>query len=491
MSFAEFTYPVMQAWDWWRLYESLGVQMQIGGSDQYGNIVFGANAVKNIRDNEPDPGLRMPGGPMNEPVGFTVPLLTDSAGAKFGKSAGNALWLDQYMTGAFDLYGYFMRRPDDEVEKLLKLFTFLPPEKIQALMEEQQADPPKRVAHHALALEVLSVVHGRQVAKETQTQHREMYGKNKTVRVSPASTSEDAPAGNGAGGDAQASQKNKAPVTLNNAPRIDMKLPESLIRGGRIARILHAVGLAGSVAEGQRLAVQQGAYIGGAPGQTASLNKGMDLGQLQFTPVALWFPQDTNNFLIDEKYLILRKGKHNVRIVEMVSDEEWEKSGLTYPGEQGKGMIRVLTKQIKKLEAELEAESGSLPGEAAAQPSAGASDKLSRDGQGEVPGNPTADAVGAGAEPSISFPEKKPPRMLELQERLARVKQELEKLHGREAAADKLASILPVPQETAFQPPPTKVLQRQKWVRRGNVRQGAEDEDWGWGRRSGGGERPF
>src|SRR3569833_2764045 len=103
MSFAEFTYPVMQAWDWWRLYESLGVQMQIGGSDQYGDI-------------EPEPGLRKPGGPMNEPVGFTVPLLTDSAGAKFGKSAGNALWLDQYMTGAFDLNGNFVRRPDDELE---------------------------------------------------------------------------------------------------------------------------------------------------------------------------------------------------------------------------------------------------------------------------------------------------------------------------------------------------------------------------------------
>ncbi len=137
MSFAEFTYPLMQAWDWWQLYRSQDIQMQIGGSDQYGNLVLGANAVRVIRESEPDPNLKLPSGLVHDPVGFTVPLLTDSSGAKFGKSAGNAMWLDKYMTNTFDLYGYFVRRPDDEVERLLKLFTFLPLADIQELMRNK------------------------------------------------------------------------------------------------------------------------------------------------------------------------------------------------------------------------------------------------------------------------------------------------------------------------------------------------------------------
>ena len=112
MSFAEFSYPLMQAWDWWRMFEERDIQMQIGGSDQFGNIVTGIDAIKIIRDSEPNAMQKLPEGLMHDPVGFTVPLLTDSSGAKFGKSAGNAIWLDQFMTNSFDLYGYFVRRPD-------------------------------------------------------------------------------------------------------------------------------------------------------------------------------------------------------------------------------------------------------------------------------------------------------------------------------------------------------------------------------------------
>ena len=127
VSLAEFVYPMMQAWDWWAMFSGpKEVCMQIGGSDQYGNIVAGIDAVKLLRDTEPDPQVKLPSDLLHTPVGFTVPLLTDSAGNKFGKSAGNAMWLDPFMTNSFDLYGYFMRRPDNEVEKLLELFTFLP-----------------------------------------------------------------------------------------------------------------------------------------------------------------------------------------------------------------------------------------------------------------------------------------------------------------------------------------------------------------------------
>lgn len=128
MSFAEFFYPLMQAWDWWHLYQR-GVQIQIGGADQFGNILAGADAVSrmakaqgidctsDIERFNPALGTRdRIGRNMKElakdkpetistaPLGFTVPLLTNSANEKFGKSMGNAIWMDPEMTKSFDLY---------------------------------------------------------------------------------------------------------------------------------------------------------------------------------------------------------------------------------------------------------------------------------------------------------------------------------------------------------------------------------------------------
>jgi tyrosyl-tRNA synthetase len=105
MSFAELMYPLMQAWDWWHMYDKRGVQIQIGGSDQFGNIVTGIEAVKYIVRNHSEPGVNEKADDaLMQPFGFTVPLLTTSTGEKFGKSAGNAIWLDKDMTSCFDLY---------------------------------------------------------------------------------------------------------------------------------------------------------------------------------------------------------------------------------------------------------------------------------------------------------------------------------------------------------------------------------------------------
>lgn len=112
MSFSEFTYPLLQGYDWWAMYRKLDVQVQIGGSDQYGNIVAGMDAVKYIAQNHDDATESQrwldASGNLKEdaaPMGLTVPLLTTSSGEKFGKSAGNAIWLDKSMTSAFDFYG--------------------------------------------------------------------------------------------------------------------------------------------------------------------------------------------------------------------------------------------------------------------------------------------------------------------------------------------------------------------------------------------------
>lgn len=104
MSFAEFTYPLMQAWDWWMLFKQ-GVQIQIGGSDQYGNILFGMDAVKeiskNTRDQEAQNSLE---NKLHWPLGITTPLITAANGNKIGKSVGNGIWLDKDMTSSFELY---------------------------------------------------------------------------------------------------------------------------------------------------------------------------------------------------------------------------------------------------------------------------------------------------------------------------------------------------------------------------------------------------
>ncbi|KAK1777306.1 tRNA synthetases class I-domain-containing protein [Copromyces sp. CBS 386.78] len=344
MSFAEFTYPIMQGWDWFELFYQQGVQMQIGGSDQYGNIISGLEVVRAARLSEPDPQERKhiaPKAALDECVGFTVPLLTDSSGAKFGKSAGNAIWLDPYMTPVFDFYGYFVRRTDEEAERLLKFLTFIPISQITKIMEEHAKDPSKRVAQHTIAREVTTLVHGKEEASAAENQHRLMYSGQMTIPQVPRA--KDAITG----GDPYKAIPGKQ-VNINNAPRIDMILPESLIMGKSIGRILYAAGLASSTTEGHKLAAAQGCYVGGA--YTAGKdNVTMSPDLISFMPVKLWFPGETQRYLIDGNLLILRKGKHNVRVIKMVSDAEYAASGQTYPGQSFTGAVRKLNEIMKNL----------------------------------------------------------------------------------------------------------------------------------------------
>ena len=325
MSFGEFMYPLLQGWDFWHMYNKLGIQMQIGGSDQFGNIVAGIEALKIIRDSEEAPYAKMPTEWQHEPVGFTVPLLTDSSGAKFGKSAGNAVWLDEFKTTAFELYGYFVRRSDEEVERLLKMFTFIPLEGINKTMEAHHADPSQRIAQHTLAFEVVSLVHGSQKALQEAKQHEFRFGgKLPSVINEPSEES--------------------GIITPNNAPRSDIQLPQSIIKSSP-AKILYAAGLATSGSDGMRLVSQQGAYIAAQPGKE---KRGLVPGNLAWTPIKAWFPEETAKFLIDGRMLILRKGKHNIRIIELISDEEWEKSGKIYPGQPYTGLVRRMKEELQK-----------------------------------------------------------------------------------------------------------------------------------------------
>ena len=328
MSFAEFTYPLLQGWDFWHLYNKLGVQCQIGGSDQFGNIITGIDVVKTVRSTEEAPHFQMPSGAIDNPFGLTVPILTDSSGAKFGKSAGNAIWLDAFKTSPFDLYGYFMKRPDDDVEKLLKLFTFLKTTDIAALMEKQVQDPVKRVAHHALAFEVLSLVHGTDVAIRTQQQHQFMFAKSQGIEMPNPDLKYDPV---------------EAQTTLNNAPRMDMQLPRSVVMETSPANIVFAAGFATSRTQAHKLVNMGGAYVAGYSSVQA---KSLIPGNLDWTPMKLWFPGEAKKWVIDDRIIILRKGKTNVRIIELVSDEHYAASGQTYPGQPYTGKTRLAIMSI-------------------------------------------------------------------------------------------------------------------------------------------------
>ncbi|KAK3329527.1 tRNA synthetases class I-domain-containing protein [Apodospora peruviana] len=355
MSFAEFSYPLMQGWDWFQLLEQNSVQMQIGGSDQFGNIVAGIDVVKAARDSEPDPDAKLPRkDEFDDPYGFTVPLLTDSSGTKFGKSAGNAVWLDPYDTSIYNLYGYFVRRSDEEVEKFLKLFTFLPMTVIKHTMEQHAIHPPARYAQHLLAFEAVALIHGESQARATQQEHQMMHRSGPfSIPVTRLQDPSVVRSGTGDDGLKDYEAVEGHPTTMNNAPRIDMKLPESLIMGKSIAKILFGAGLAPSITEGHRLAKQEAVYIGGAPGNQ---KRAMNSMQVDFTPVKLWYPGETARYLIDGKILILRRGKHNIRVIEVVSDEEYDNLGLTYPGKPYSGKVRHLREKLKALKAGLTAE---------------------------------------------------------------------------------------------------------------------------------------
>ncbi|KAK1825691.1 tRNA synthetases class I-domain-containing protein [Podospora conica] len=331
VSFAELSYPIMQGWDFFELGRQMDVQMQIGGSDQFGNILTGIEVFKAARDSDKDPASRLPrDNEFDDPVGFTTPLLIDSKGQKYGKSTGNAIWLDPYMTSIYDFYGHFVRRPDADVEQQLKLLTFLPVTEIQQIMAEHNEDPSKRVAQHKLAIEVTSLVHGTKFAAEAAEEHRNIY------RKAPVPIEEQYKAVEG------------HPVTATNRPRIDMILPRSLVMDRSIGRILHAAGLAESASAGHRLASMSAVYIGGAPGQ----KRAMEPSALSFTPVKVWGAEDTQKYLIDDEYLILRKGKHNLRIIRVVSDEEYAESGQTYPGQAYTGVVRQMNEKLKALKAD-------------------------------------------------------------------------------------------------------------------------------------------
>ncbi len=148
LSFTEFTYQLLQGYDFLHLYESKGCKLQLGGSDQWGNITTGGELIR-----------RKLGG---EVYALTCPLITKPDGGKFGKTESGNVWLDARYTSPYKFYQFWLNVGDAEAEKYLKIFTFLTKEEIEALAEEHAKDPGLRPLQKKLAEEVTVMVHGRE-----------------------------------------------------------------------------------------------------------------------------------------------------------------------------------------------------------------------------------------------------------------------------------------------------------------------------------------
>ncbi|PWA09467.1 tyrosine--tRNA ligase [Pueribacillus theae] len=147
ISYTEFSYMMLQSYDYYKLYENEGIRLQIGGSDQWGNITAGLEYIRKQ-------------GVEEEVFGLTMPLITKSDGTKFGKSQAGAIWLDAEKTSPYEFYQFWYNADDRDVVKLLKCFTFLPLEKIAELETSLKKEPEKRLAQKALAEEMTKIVHG-------------------------------------------------------------------------------------------------------------------------------------------------------------------------------------------------------------------------------------------------------------------------------------------------------------------------------------------
>ncbi len=162
ISFTEFSYMLLQAYDFLKLYESRGVELQVGGSDQWGNITAGIELVRKTKH--------------AEVFGLTIPLVTKSDGKKMGKSESGAVWLDPTMTSPFHLYQFWLNVDDADVIKFLKYYTFLTLEEIAELERSLQTAPEKREAHKALADAVTEFVHGKDALKQAQYISEALFG---------------------------------------------------------------------------------------------------------------------------------------------------------------------------------------------------------------------------------------------------------------------------------------------------------------------------
>lgn len=169
LSFAELSYQLLQAYDFNYLFINENCKIQIGGSDQWGNITAGIEYIRKTQD--------------KEAYGITIPLLTTAQGVKISKSMGNAVWLSEEKDSPFELYQFFMRLDDEDIEPMLKRMTFLSLDEIDSILNEHRKNPEKRIGHKVLASEVTKFVHGEESTNLAIATTNALYGEGNLISI--------------------------------------------------------------------------------------------------------------------------------------------------------------------------------------------------------------------------------------------------------------------------------------------------------------------
>jgi len=245
LNFIEFNYMLLQAYDFLELYDHHACRLQMGGSDQWGNIVAGIELIRRVRQ--------------ETAFGITFPLITTSTGAKMGKTAEGAVWLDPDKTSPYEYYQYWINTDDRDVVKFMALFTFLPIKEIRTLEKLSGAD--LNSAKVILAFEVTQIAHGKQEALKAYYAAERMFG----VRVVPEEIvpSSSVPRNGSESNNVSSLDSEKLAIeVLDSIPQSHIE--EDLLKAGIPAfKLFHQVGLANSGTHARNLIKQGGAYING------------------------------------------------------------------------------------------------------------------------------------------------------------------------------------------------------------------------------------
>lgn len=261
ISYTEFSYQVLQAFDYLELYRRYQCRLQIGGSDQWGNIVAGLDLIRKVEGATAH--------------ALTIPLLAKSDGSKFGKTASGSIWLDDQMTSAYEFFQYWLNSDDADMPKLLKVFSLKPRVEIERLIETVRVNPGAREAHRELARELTALIHGPQMAQSVEMAAKALFGQAEIEQL-----------------DLQ---------TLTSALA---QLPKTQIQKNQPiptwVDLITACGVVDSKSAARRIVKEGGAYINNRKVETED-----------FTPA--------KTDLLHGRFLLLRKGKRDLAAVEMVS----------------------------------------------------------------------------------------------------------------------------------------------------------------------------
>jgi tyrosyl-tRNA synthetase len=239
ISYTEFSYMLLQAYDFLHLYWTQHCELQLGGSDQWGNITAGIELIR-----------RVTGG---EAHGLAAPLLVTASGAKFGKTAGGAVWLDPELTSPYQFYQFWLNVPDAHVERYLKVFTFKGADDVEDLMRAQQQDPGARAPHRALAADLTDRVHGAAARERAAQAARLLFGE----------------------ADPRAAPEEVWAVLRRELP--GEPLPSGFTGEAAVVDVVGAAGLVKSKSEARRLIQQHGLSWNGEPVRSADAKAGPPL----------------------------------------------------------------------------------------------------------------------------------------------------------------------------------------------------------------------